>query len=80
VDVAQRIVEMLIGRLITDDEFRSEFLADPDATLRRQCERGLDLSTTEIAALVNTDPSLWDMAAERIDARVQKASLKNEPA
>jgi len=39
--VAQRIIEMLIGRLITDEEFRREFLRDPEKTLLAQSERGL---------------------------------------
>jgi hypothetical protein len=76
--LAQRIIEMLIGRLVTDDEFRHEFLLDPEGTLFDLCDRGLELSKTEIAALVSTDPSLWVRTAHRIDPRLQKASLKND--
>jgi hypothetical protein len=78
VTVAQRIVEMLIGRLITDEQFRTEFINDPERTLRVLCDRGYDLSKTEIAALVNTDPTLWARTADDIDPRLQKASLTNE--
>jgi hypothetical protein len=78
VAVAQRIVEMLIGRLITDEQFREEFLKAPQRTLLALAERGLELSPTEIAALVSTDPGLWGRTADSIDPRLQKASLKNE--
>ena len=76
--MAQRIIEMLIGRLITDEQFRGEFLDDPETTLIDLCDRGLELSKTEIAALVSTDSSLWVRAAERLDPRLQKISLKSE--
>ena len=76
--MAQRIIEMLIGRLITDEQFRREFLADPETTLSALCERGLELSRTEIAALLNTDATLWARIADGIDPRLQKASLRNE--
>jgi len=76
--LAQRIIEMLIGRLITDEQFRSEFLHDPETTLLGLCDRGLELSRTEIAALVDTDRTLWARTAEAIDPRLQKVSLKNE--
>jgi len=69
---------MLIGRLITDEQFRSEFLSNPEAMLITLCDRGLELSRTEIAALVNTDPAIWTRIADAIDPRLQKASLKNE--
>lgn len=75
--MAQRIIELLIGRLITDEEFRSEFLNNPESTLAVLSEQGLDLSRTEIAALVNTDPTLWGRTADAIDPRLQKASFKN---
>jgi hypothetical protein len=77
VTVAQRIVEMLIGRLITDEGFRAEFLRNPVGALNAICESGLELSRTEIAALVDTDSALWSHAAEAIDPRLQKASLRN---
>lgn len=76
--MAQRTIEMLIGRLVTDDQFRREFLLDPQGTLFNLCDRGLELSKTEIAALVGTDPTLWTSTADRIDPRLQKASLKSE--
>ena len=76
--MAQRVIEMLIGRLITDEGFRNEFLRDPEATLHALSDRGLELSRTEIAALLNTDRTLWARAANAVDPRLQKASLKNE--
>lgn len=69
------MVEMLIGRLITDEQFRTDFLNSPEQTLLGLCDQGLALSRTEIAALVNTDPQLWVRAAEAIDPRLQKASF-----
>ena len=69
---------MLIGRLITDEGFRSEFHASPEATLVRLCELGLELSRAEIAALLNTDPALWARTAEALDPRLQKVRLLNE--
>jgi hypothetical protein len=75
--VAQRTIEMLIGRLITDEEFRSEFLRDPEKTLLEMSDHGMDLSRTEVAALVNTDATLWARTADAIDPRLQKASFKN---
>jgi hypothetical protein len=76
--VAHRIIEILVGRLITDEQFRGEFLRNPERTLVELAERGFELSRTEIAALVNTDPGLWARTANGIDPRLQKASLKNE--
>lgn len=73
--VAQRIIELLIGRLITDERFRDEFLAAPEATLLQLADQGLDLSRIEIAALVNTDRALWARAAAGLDPRLQKVSL-----
>ena len=76
--MAQRIVEVLIGRLVADEQFRADFLHDPENTLLSLCDRGLELSKTEMAALVNTDRTLWGRTADAIDPRLQKASLKNE--
>ena len=76
--MAQRIVETLIGRLITDEQFRTDFLSAPEQTLLGLSERGLDLSRTEIAALLRTDPALWARVAAHVDPRLQKASFKNE--
>jgi hypothetical protein len=77
--LAQRIVEILIGRLVTDEQFRAAFLAAPENTLVDYCNgRGLDLSHTEIDALLATDRTLWARTADALDARLQKASLTQQ--
>ncbi|MEZ5292918.1 MAG: Os1348 family NHLP clan protein [Vicinamibacterales bacterium] len=73
--MAHRIIEMLIGRLITDEAFREAFLAHPEAALLDLVEKGFDLSRSEIAAVLDTDPALWVQAAERVDPRLQKVRL-----
>ena len=73
--MAQRIVELLIGRLLTDEQFRIQFLTDPERTLLALHERGFDLTPVEVAALSGTDRSLWTETADRLDPRLQKVSL-----
>jgi hypothetical protein len=79
VTVAQRIVETLIGRLITDEQFRAAFLASPAETLFELRNRGLELTESEAAALLETDRALWVRAAEAIHPRLHKASLVQQP-
>jgi hypothetical protein len=78
VTLAQRIIEMLIGRLITDEHFRKQFLHDAENTLLSLRDLGLELSRTEMAALISTDPALWARTADALDPRLQKASLTSE--
>jgi hypothetical protein len=73
--MSQRNVELLIGRLVTDEAFRVMFIRDPAATLAQFIEWGYELTRLEMAALEATDPGLWTRTAEQIDARLQKVSL-----
>jgi hypothetical protein len=72
----QRSIEILIGRLITDPEFRHVFLRDPSATLELAGEWGLEFSRAEIRAVLATDRTLWDRVAAEIDSRFQKAGRR----
>lgn len=74
--VTQANIEMVIGRLLTDEEFRGAFLTDPQAAINALIDQGARLTPAEIAALMATDRKLWEQVAERIDPRLQKASLK----
>lgn len=73
--MSHRVVEALIGRLITDARFRADFLEEPEAVLIELRERGLDLSAIEVAALVATDARVWTQAAETLDPRLKKMDL-----
>ncbi len=75
VDVAHRSIEILIGRLLTDEAFRLAFCDDRVAALRLFADYGHELTAVEIAALNAMPPSFWIRAAEHIDPRLQKASL-----
>jgi hypothetical protein len=74
----QRSIEVLIGRLITDEDFRRLFVRDPHGVLLEAGDWGFSLSQSEIAAFVATDASLWDQVADLVDPRLQKASLSRE--
>ena len=73
--MAQRSIEVLIGRLITDEAFRDAFLTDGSLALRAFGDTGHELTPLEIAAVLSTSPDLWTSAADRIDPRLQKANL-----
>ena len=77
--MSQRAVEQAVGRLVTDERFRRLFTSDVAAALRELAEEGLEMNPPEAAALVATDPGLWDAIAEGIDPRLQKISLGSRP-
>jgi len=74
-NVAQRHIEVLIGRLITDEAFRAAFQSDARAALERFAESGYELTAVERAALHATRADLWAWVAEQLDPRLQKVSL-----
>jgi hypothetical protein len=73
--VAQRGVEILIGRLVTDEAFREAFLKNASDALQLFCETGHELTPLEISALLATPSDLWSDVAKEIDPRLQKAKL-----
>lgn len=76
--MSQKTVQSLIGRLLTDEECRIRFLSDPLGTLVAMRDQGLELTGSEIQALLRTERALWSEAAERLDSHLQRCSLLKE--
>jgi DNA-binding NarL/FixJ family response regulator len=64
-------VQLVIGRLITDAEFRRHFEERGTECLARLRDQGIDLNDVEVAALAESGSSLWRSFARRIDRRLR---------
>ena len=67
---------MIVGRLVTDEEYRLKFLRDPICALTTLRDQGVELTSDEIDALIRTDRTLWSDAAARIDPNLQRSSWR----
>lgn len=76
--MSQKCIEILIGRLATDEGLRAHFLADPAGTLHSLHEGGFDLNPLEIEALLAMPIESWAAMAAWIHPRLQKVALKGE--
>ncbi len=76
--MSQKCVEVVIGRLATDERLRARFFANPEGALQELVEDGLDLNTGEIEALLDTPPALWTTLAHWVHPRLQKIALKGD--
>ncbi|TMQ70330.1 MAG: hypothetical protein E6K81_12875 [Candidatus Eisenbacteria bacterium] len=74
--MSQAYVERVIGLLATDEALRRRFVADPRGTLQQLVEGGVQLNGCERHALASLDPDQLKRFAAAIDARLQKADLK----
>jgi len=74
--MSQSHVERVIGLLATDEALRRRFEADPRATLQQLSESGVELNWCENQALASLDPDQLARFAAAIDARIQRADLK----
>jgi hypothetical protein len=69
-----RTVQVIVGRLVTDEDYRLKFLSDPLRALTTLREQGVELTSAEVDALIRTDRTLWSDAAARIDPDLQRSS------
>jgi len=76
--MSQKSVEIVIGRIATDETLRARFLADPARTLGSLRETGLDLNPLEIEALLEMPSESWPAIAAWIHPRLQKIALSGD--
>ncbi len=73
--MSQKTVQLVIARLLTDEEVRLQFLRDPLGTLVAFRDQGFELTGDEIDALIETDRDLWACTAARIHPRLQRCGF-----
>ena len=69
-NMSQRAVEGILGRLITDADFRRDFFVEPVATCRAHSP---ELEDEEIDALAQLDPASLDVLAGCLDPKIVRA-------
>jgi hypothetical protein len=65
--LAQRTVQLVIGQILTEQEFRADVLERPIETLTSLRDRGFELTKVDVDALARTDRRFWTVGAEWID-------------
>jgi hypothetical protein len=74
--VSQRAVEQLLGKLLTDEEFRRRFFEDPHCACFRS---GLDLSPVELEAVMRTPRTPLATLGRRLDDRIRRLCVPATP-
>lgn len=77
--MSHRGVEIVLGRLATDEAMRQRFRQAPARTLQELIALGVELSVVELAALESLDPQALHRFALALDTRLQKAVLVGHP-
>ena len=75
--MSQKTVQLIVGRLLTDEEFGVDSFANR-SRLTALRDQGFELTAGEVGALLRTDRALWADAAARIDPQLQRVSLRRD--
>jgi DNA-binding NarL/FixJ family response regulator len=73
-------VQIVIGRLLTDEAFRRQFEQCRRECLASVCRHGIDLDRAETAALLEADAHVWRDMASQIDRRLRQRTPEAIPA
>lgn len=76
-NMSQKTVQLLMGRLLTDEDLRARFAERPLETLTELRDQGFELTQDEIEAFAQSDPKMWPSMARRIHPRLQRCSLRS---
>ncbi len=78
--MSQRNVELVLGKLATDEDFRRRFAASPRAALAEAAAAGLDLTPVEQRALLELEMDACESFAACLDPRLQKIGRSRQRA
>ena len=73
--MSQKAVESLLGRLLTDPEFRRRFYEEPAASCRQEA---LDVTSREIEAILVVDEVQFEQFAKQLDPRIVRAAVRRD--
>jgi hypothetical protein len=73
--MSQRAVENLLGRLLTDAEFRRRFFQEPAARCGQEI---LDVSGREIEAVLAVAQVEFEQFAKQLDPRIVRAAVRKD--
>jgi predicted DNA-binding protein (UPF0251 family) len=73
--MAQKAVETLLGRLLTDEDFRRRFFDEPLAVCRQEA---LEVTSRELEAILAVDEVQFAQFAKQLDARIVRATLRRD--
>jgi hypothetical protein len=77
--MTQKNVEMVIGRLVTDADFRRRFARDPEGALASLKESGVELNRVETEELLAIDPRKFEVLDPVVSSRLQRAGFAPDP-
>jgi hypothetical protein len=76
--MSQRSVEKLLGRILTDDDFRRSFFPVRVASFEVAATHGLDLTSIERSALSSLKLRRFECLAQTLDPRISRSSASEE--
>lgn len=71
--MSQKCVELLLGRILTDEDFRRDFFPVRDFSFAVAAAHGLELSPIERNALSALNGSRFEFIATALDPRILRA-------
>jgi hypothetical protein len=77
--MSQRSVEKLLGRIITDDDFRRSFFPIRSGSFELAATHGLDLTSIERSALSSLRLRSFECLARTLDPRISRSSASEDP-
>ena len=76
--MSQPSVEKLLGRILTDDDFRRSFFPVRAASFELAATHGFDLTSIEIGALSSLRLRNFECIAQSLDPRIARSSAAEE--
>ena len=71
-------LQLVVGRLLTDAEFRRNFAQGRRDCLEDLRDHGIDLNEAQFSALMEVDVDAWSTMAMGIDPRLQRGRLASD--
>jgi hypothetical protein len=76
--MSQRSVEKLLGRILTDDDFRGSFFPVRSGSFELAAANGFDLTPIERSAISSLRRRLFESIAVSLDPRISRCGAKEE--